>query len=69
MITDLDVESATNLKIFKTDLVPFVTDLSYTYISRYMFSICFGFSEIDVDLLVSWWLWRRFKCFCHFLAF
>lgn len=69
MKTDLDVESATTLKELNSDLVLVVRYIIYTYIYRYMFSIWFGFTEIDVDLLISWWLWRRYKCFYHFLAF
>ncbi|KAG8381205.1 hypothetical protein BUALT_Bualt06G0098000 [Buddleja alternifolia] len=33
-----------------------------------MFDICSGFSEIKVDLLRFWWLWRRSKAF-DYLSF
>lgn len=69
VITDLDVESATQLKKVKRNLVLVLYFHLYIHIDRYMFSVWFGLSEIDVDLLVSWWLWRRYKGFYRFIAF
>lgn len=59
--SDLVVRSAITLKKLKSDLV--LVDI---YI--YMFNVWFGFTEINVDLLRFWWLWRRSKSYVHFIA-
>lgn len=59
--SDLVVRSAITLKKLKSDSV--LVDI---YI--YMFNVWFGFTEINVDLLRFWWLWRRSKSYVHFIA-
>lgn len=42
------------------------SSLRYIQIHIYVFNEGVGYSEIDVDLIRFWWLWRRSRFFHHF---